>query len=162
MVARYPLILNASANQIQELPSGDTLIGFGALQARTTTSAATGAIAQAASADITIPASGKSFALLKIAISAPAWVVLYIDSASRTSDASRTEGTDPTPGSGVLAEVSTTTAGASTFNMTPAVLGWNNDGTPAAQVYAKVVNKQASSSGTTAITVTLTSIQLEP
>ena len=97
---------------------------------------------------------------MKVTIDAPAWVVLYIDSGSRTSDASRTEGADPAPGSGVITEVSTTTAGASTFLMSPAVLGWNNDGTPAAQIYAKVTNKR-SSSGSNAITVTLTTVSLE-
>ena len=132
---------------------------------RGTTSAATGSIAQAAYADITIPTTGKTFALLKIAISAPAWVVLYTDTSSRTSDAAgtgsgRAEGTDPTPGSGVLAEVSTTTSGASTFKMTPGVIGWNDDGTPATQIYARVYNKRATS-GSNAITVTLTSINLE-
>ena len=132
----------------------------GTLQSRTTTTATTGSIAQAASTSLTIPTAGKSFSLLKVTINAPAWVVLYIDSASRSSDSSRTEGTDPAPGSGVLTEVSTTTAGASTFNMTPAVLGWNNDGTPAAQVYAKVTNKR-SSSGSNTITVTLTNLALE-
>jgi len=137
----------------------------GALSSRTTTSQATGSIAQTAYADITISTPGKSFALLKIAISAPAWVILYTDTSSRTSDAAgtgsgRSEGTDPTPGSGVLAEVSTTTSGASTFNMTPGLIGWNNDGTPAAQVYARVYNKRATS-GSNAITVTLTSIKLE-
>ena len=98
----------------------------GPLSSRTTTSAATGSIAQTAYADITISTPGKAFALLKIAISAPAWVILYTDASSRTSDAAgtgsgRSEGTDPTPGSGVLAEVSTTTSGASTFNMTPRI-----------------------------------------
>ena len=130
------------------------------LSSRTTTSASTGSIAQASSANITIPTAGKSFSLLKVAISAPAYVVLYVDSASRSSDSSRSEGTDPVPGSGVLTEVSTTTSGASTFLMTPAVLGWNNDGTPASQIYAKVVNKRATS-GSNAITVTLTSVALE-
>ena len=132
----------------------------GSLDTRGTTSAATGSIAQTASDTITIPTRGKSFSLLKVAISAPAWVILYVDSASRSSDSSRSEGTDPAPGSGVLTEVSTTTAGASTFLMSPAVLGWNNDGTPAAQVYAKVTNKR-SSSGSNAITVTLTTVSLE-
>ena len=134
--------------------------GGGSLSSRTTTSASTGSIAQASSANITIPTAGKSFSLLKVAISAPAYVVLYVDSASRSSDSSRSEGTDPVPGSGVLTEVSTTTSGASTFLMTPAVLGWNNDGTPASQIYAKVVNKRATS-GSNAITVTLTSVALE-
>ena len=127
---------------------------------RTTTNASTGSIAQAASANITIPTPGKTFSLLKVAISAPAYVILYTDSTSRSNDASRSEGTDPTPGSGVLTEVSTTTSGASTFLMTPAVLGWNNDGTPANQIYAKVVNKRATS-GSNTITVTLTSLALE-
>jgi len=134
--------------------------GGSTLGVRTDTSATTGSIAQTASASLTIPTAGKTFSLLKLAINAPAWVVLYIDSASRSSDASRTEGTDPAPGSGVLTEVSTTASGASTFNMTPAVLGWNNDGTPAAQVYAKVVNKRATS-GSNTITVTLTNLALE-
>ena len=132
----------------------------GSLDTRGTTSAATGSIAQTASADITIPTRGKSFSLLKVAIDAPAWVVLYVDAASRSSDGSRTEGTDPAPGSGVLTEVSTTNSGASTFLMSPAVLGWNNDSTPAAQVYAKVTNKR-SSTGSNAITVTLTTVSLE-
>ncbi|MEC8540073.1 MAG: hypothetical protein VXY51_10075, partial [Pseudomonadota bacterium] len=134
-------------------------------EGRSTTSAATGSIAQAAYADITIPTTGKTFALLKIAISAPAWVVLYTDTSSRTADAAgtgsgRSEGTDPTPGSGVLAEVSTTTSGASTFKMTPGLIGWNDDGTPAAQIYARVYNKRATS-GSNAITVTLTSVIME-
>ena len=137
-----------------------TGISAGALDSRGTTSAATGSIAQTASANITIPTRGKSFSLLKVAISAPAWVILYVDSASRSSDSSRTEGTDPAPGSGVLTEVSTTTSGASTFLMSPAVLGWNNDGTPATQIYAKVTNKRATS-GSNAITVTLTTVKLE-
>ena len=127
---------------------------------RTTTNASTGSISQTSSANITIPTPGKTFSLLKVAISAPAYVILYTDSTSRSNDASRSEGTDPTPGSGVLTEVSTTTSGASTFLMTPAVLGWNNDSTPANQIYAKVVNKRATS-GSNAITVTLTSVALE-
>ena len=135
--------------------------GGGSLDTRGDTSAATGSIAQTASADITIPTRGKSFSLLKVSISAPAWVVLYVDTASRSSDSSRAEGTDPAPGSGVLTEVSTTTSGSSTFLMSPAVLGWNNDTpSPAAQIYAKVTNKRATS-GSNAITVTLTTVGLE-
>ena len=90
---------------------------------------------------------------------------LYTDTSSRTSDAAgtgsgRSEGTDPTPGSGVLAEVSTTTSGASTFLMSPGLIAWNNDSTPAAQVYARVYNKRATS-GSNTITVTLTTVKLE-
>jgi hypothetical protein len=98
----------------------------------------------------------KSYMLMKIETSAAAWVTLYCDDASRTADTSRPETTDPTPGSGVIAEVITTEA--ETVLMTPGVMGFNNDTTPSAAIYAKVVNK----SGTTqAITVTLTLLQLE-
>ena len=138
----------------------DLVASGGALASRTDNSASTGSIAQAASADITITTQSKTFALLKVAISAPAWVVLYVDSASRSADSSRSEGTDPAPGAGVITEVSTTTSGASTFLMSPGVIGWNNDSTPAAQIYAKVTNKRATS-GSNAITVTLTNMKLE-
>ena len=136
------------------------LVASGALATRTTTTATTGSIAQAASTNITIPTAGKTFSLLKLAINSSGKSCGRGDEASRTSDSSRSEGTDPAPGSGVITEVSTTSSGASTFNMSPAVLGWNNDGTPAAQIYAKVVNKRATS-GSNAITVTLTNLALE-
>ena len=130
------------------------------LASRQQNSVTTGSLAQGATANTAITTAGKSFALLSITISAPAYVVLYIDAASRTADSSRAEGTDPAPGSGVLTEISTTTSGSSTFLMTPAVLGWNNDSTPAAQVHAKIVNKRATS-GSNAITVTLKTLKLE-
>ena len=122
---------------------------------RTTANAATGSIANAASANISITAA-KTYALLKVQTSAAAWVTLYTDSTSRSNDASRAETTDPTPGSGVIAEV--ITSGAATQVMTPGVIGWNDDGTPASTVYAKVVNKSGS---TQAITVTLHYLALE-
>ena len=131
--------------------------GGGSLASRTTKSATTASLNAAASGDLSITAF-KAYNLLKIAIDHPAWVRLYVDSASRTSDASRAEGTDPAPGSGVIAEVLTSTAGASTFLMSPGVIGWNNDGTPSTTVYAKVTNKDSSAR---AITVTLTLIQAE-
>ena len=63
---------------------------------RTTTSASTGSIAQGSSVNITISTPVKQ-SQLKIAIDAPAYVILYTDSTSRSNDASRSEGTDPTP-----------------------------------------------------------------
>ena len=38
--------------------------------------------------------------------------------------------------------------------------GWNDDGTPATQIYARVYNKRATS-GSNAITVTLTTVNIE-
>ena len=122
---------------------------------RTTANAATGSIADAASANITI-AAAKTYVLHKIQTSAAAWVTLYTDTSSRSSDASRTETTDPLPGSGVIAEV--IHASGTTSLITPGTIGFNNDGTPSTNVYAKVVNKSGS---TQAITVTLTYLPLE-
>ena len=129
--------------------------GGGGLSSRTTANAATSSIANNASANITITAA-KTYALQKIQTSAAAWVTLYTDTTSRSNDSSRNETTDPTPGSGVIAEVITT--GAATQSITPGLIGWNNDGTPSANVYLKVVNKSGS---TQAITVTLHYVTLE-
>ena len=135
--------------------AGNIYISGGEAGRRTTANAATSSIANAAAANISITAA-KTYALLKIQTSAAAWVTLYTDSTSRSNDSSRSETTDPTPGSGVIAEVITT--GASTQIMTPGLIGWNNDGTPTSTVYAKVVNKSGS---TQAITVTLHYLELE-
>ena len=127
----------------------------GGLASRQTFNAATNSIADGAVGNITITAY-KTYSLLKIQTSAAAWVTLYTDQASRTADANRSETTDPLPGSGVIAEVITTAA--ATQIITPATIGWNNESTPVASVYAKVVNK---SGGAAAITVTITVVQLE-
>jgi hypothetical protein len=95
---------------------------------------------------------------LKIATSHAAWVRLYTDTTSRTNDASRAYTTDPTPGSGVLAEVYSTTSGSNTFKMSPGVIGWNDDGTPSSNIYAKVTNNE---SGSADVTVTLTIVRME-
>ena len=163
--ASYTLTLPPTDGSVDQVLSTDgngvldwvNQTGGGSAYSRTTKSATTASLNAAASGDLSITAF-KAYNLLKVAIDHPAWVRLYVDAASRTSDASRVEGTDPLPGSGVIAEVLTTTAGASTFLMSPGVFGWNNDGTPSTTVYAKVTNKDSSAR---AITVTLTLIQAE-
>ncbi len=118
-----------------------------------TTAQVTQSIANGAASNVSIT-TPKSYALLKIETSHAAWVTLYSDTASRTADASRAETTDPTPGSGVLAEVITT--GATTQLITPGSICFNS--AAAGITYAKVVNK----SGATAnVSVTLTYLQLE-
>ncbi len=129
--------------------------GGSGLTSRTTGSATANGVGVGASADITINAA-KAFSLLKIQTSHAAWVTLYTDSASRTADASRTETTDPLPGSGVLAEI--ITSDGATQIITPGTIGWNNDPTPSTNIYAKVVNKSGSIAN---IAVTLTYVQLE-
>jgi len=132
--------------------TSNTLSG---LASRGTDSAATGAIADGAAQNVSWTCA-KTYSLLKVQVSHPCWVTLYIDTLTRTSDASRNIQTDPLPGSGVVAEVVSTES--TTINITPAVTGWNNDSTPGATVYGKVVNM---SGQTNDITVTLTYVKLE-
>jgi len=96
----------------------------------------------------------KTYALLKIATSHAAWVTLYTDTTSRTVDATRSETTDPTPGSGILAEVITTSG--VTQLISPGTICYNSSGSNI--TYAKIVNK----SGTQVnLQVVLTLVPLE-
>ena len=125
------------------------------IPSRTTVSNATASLADGASGDLTITGF-KGYLLYKIETSVAAWVRIYTDATSRTNDSSRDELTDPTPGSGVIAEVITT--GAETVLISPGTFGFNNDGTPSTNIYLAVKNK---SGGTTTVTVTLTVLQVE-
>ena len=129
--------------------------GSGTTPSRVSTSATTNSVADGVADTITINAY-KTYSLLKVQTSAAAWVILYTDQSSRSADSGRNETTDPLPGSGVIAEVITT--GAQTQIITPGTIGWNNEASPIATVYAKVVNKSGS---TAAITVTITTVQIE-
>ena len=100
----------------------------------------------------------KSWMLQKVGISSAARVVLYTDQAAMTADADRSATTDPIPGSGVIAEVNGSTAGVSTFIMSPGVMGWNNDPTPSNNIWFKICNNETSAAN---ITVSLTIVQLE-
>jgi len=129
-----------------------TLAGTTGLQSRTT-ALVTQSIANGSAANLSIT-TPKTYVLYSIQTSHAAWVTLYSDTASRTSDASRTELTDPLPGSGVLTEV--ITSGAVTQLITPGTICFNS--TAAGITYAKVVNKSGSTAN---ISVTLTYLQLE-
>ena len=151
---------SASANQILSWNGSDYAwvadqTGSGTGLSSRTTANATATIANNASANLTI-AAAKTYALHKIQTSHAAWVTLYTDTTSRTQDASRTESTDPVAGSGVIAEV--ITSDGATQKITPAAMGYNDDGTPSTNAYVKVVNK---SGNTAAITVTLHFVPLE-
>jgi len=124
-----------------------------ALPSRTTAQQTVASLASNASADVSFT-TPKTYALLKIETSHAAWVTLYTDTTSRTADSGRSETTDPTPGSGVLAEVITT--GAITQLITPGTICFNSTGSTT--TYAKIVNKSA---GTANVQVTLTYVKLE-
>lgn len=130
-------------------------VGTTGLQSRNTSVQTTGSVGAGVTTDITFTGY-KSYLLMKIETSAASWVRIYTDTSSRTSDASREEGTDPLPGSGVIAEVITT--GAETQLLSPGTIGFNNESTPTEDIYAKVTNN---SGITTDISVTLTILQLE-
>ena len=126
------------------------------LSTRQTYTATTASIADGATDNIAV-VGYKAYALLAIEPSAAAWVTVYTDATSRAADAGRSENTDPLPGSGVIAEVITTSANQKQI-ITPGTIGWNNDGTPSTNMYLRVVNKSGS---TGTITVGMTVIKLE-
>jgi len=134
----------------------DANAGGSGLQSRTTKNGVTGNLIDGnqASVDIT---GFKGYALLKVYTSRAARVRIYTDDASRTADASRAEGTDPTADAGVVAEVITTTAN-ETVLISPGAFGFNNESTPTTTIPTMITNKSGS---TQVITVTLTLLQLE-
>jgi hypothetical protein len=151
----YPTSVGTSGQALISDGAGNVNWGSVAttgLQSRTTAQV-TQSIANNTAANVSFT-TPKTYALLKIETSHAAWVTLYSDTASRTADSTRNEQTDPTPGSGVLAEV--ITAGGTTQLITPGTICFNSNAI--GTTYAKIVNK----SGTTNnITVTLTYVQIE-
>jgi hypothetical protein len=141
--------------QLKWLPGTISGGGGGTLATRAAVAGTTASLANAATGNLTI-IGYKGYMLYKIQTSAAAWVRIYTDIASRTADASRVEGADPTPGSGVVAEVITT--GAQTILISPGALGFSNEASPNTNIQLAVTNK---SGGTTTITITLTAVQLE-
>ena len=128
----------------------------GAGTSRGNVTGTTSSLAQNAIGNITITGH-KSYLLMNVTLSAAGWIRLYTDSASRTNDASRSVGEDPTPGSGIIAEV-VTTASSLTQKISPFVAGGNMDSTPSTNIYVAIQNL---SSSTQAITATLTILKLE-
>ena len=114
----------------------------------------TGSIADDASAELNITGH-KAYTLFKVTVSKPSWVRIYCDDASRDADVNRSESNDPTPGSGVIAEVRTTSDNQAVL-ITPGIQGFNNDNPRNANIYTSVTNRSGSA---TAVTVTLTVLQ---
>ena len=133
---------------------GTDAIGTG-LGSRQTVSGTTTSLANDQKFDQTL-VGAKTYALLSIETSHAAWVTIYTSNAARFNDASRSETTDPLPGSGVVAEIITT--GDVTQPLTPAPVGFNNDNPMNASIFVKIVNKSGINR---AITYTLTYVQLE-
>ena len=144
----------SGGNDISTAISGDT-VTINQSRSRTTASVSTGSITNNTTSTPNI-VGFKSYLLMSIQVSHQAWVRLYTDSTSRTNDSSRSQGADPSPGAGVIAEVITT--GAQTILMSPGVFGFNNEGSPTTAIPLSVKNISGSSAN---ITVTLTLLKLE-
>ena len=117
-------------------------------------SGTTSSLADDASAELNITGY-KAYSLFKITTDAEAWVRVYVDDASRDADTTRSEGQDPSPGSGVIAEVRT--SGAESILISPGIMGYNNDNPRTDNIYLAVTNR---SGAATTITVTLTALQI--
>jgi hypothetical protein len=99
----------------------------------------------------------KSYALMHVGLSTAGWIRLYTDSTSRANDINRGLGNDPTPGSGVIAEVVTT--GISTEQIvSPFTMGGNLMDPVDTTIYASIKNLSGS---TQTITANLTVLPLE-
>ena len=112
-------------------------------------------IADGARGDLEI-AGHKGYVLYKIQADVESWVRIYCDNVSRQNDINRSEGNDPTPGSGVIAEVRTYGTGGSQL-ITPGVMGFNNDNPRADTIYLSINNRSGADS---AITITLTLLKI--
>jgi len=104
----------------------------------------------AASGAATFVGLGASGILVDITSSLDAWIVLYPTAADRTADAARAYGTDPAPGSGVLAEFYVTAGG--TVLASPGTTYFNND-TPDADVLYVAVRNQAGANVDSQVTI---------
>ena len=139
-------------------PGGAVIsISGAALGVRQTTSAVTAtSVADGVRAEIDITAH-KSYNLYSITADKACWVRLYDSAASRTADAARTQGTDPAPNAGVVAEAIFTGNGG-TVNFTPGVIGYNFEDPVTSNVAVAVVNNHGSTQN---IDISLTVLQLE-
>jgi len=81
---------------------------------------------------------------------------LYSDVAALNADQNRTQGVDPSPDAGIIAEVITT--GNETIPMTPGVIGFSTEDTASVNIPIRVTNNSSSSAN---VTVTLTLLRLE-
>lgn len=134
---------------------GAGIISTPGLGSRTTVSVVTSSLAAGAST-IAYVTVGKSYVLYSIGTSSAAWIVVYANTATSSADSTRMITTDPTPGSGVMAEGITTSN--STQYFTPAVVCYNNESPVTTSIPLKIYNN---SNSPAAITVTLTYMVLE-
>lgn len=145
--------------------SGQYIVGNGAFLTGVTTSStmpsrtsvgnSTGYLSANASSNLTVTGF-KGYALYAIQTSSPAWITVYSSYSARSLDAGRSQGTDPAPGTGVIAELVATTPVTQYF--TPGVVGFSTENPPSTDIPIRVVNTTTNISN---IVVTLTLVKME-
>ena len=154
----YKYICNVHSGMIGDIVIADPSASgsSGGAASRVNEAETTSSIADGASGSIEFSTLGKSFGLLKVTVNKECWVRIYSDTASRTADASRTQGTDPADGSGVIAEFISTTSGTQVFKVTPSIIGWLDNSETTVPV---AVQNNSGTTGT--VQVTIDALQLE-
>ena len=147
-------VSGASSNQFLQWSGSDyqwaAASGGGSGASRVSEAETTSSIADGASGNVEYSTLGKSFALQKVTVDKQCWVRIYSDTAARTADASRTQGTDPSDGSGVIAEFIATASGTTTFKITPSIMGWLDNSETEVPV---AVQNNSGSAGTVQVTI---------
>lgn len=148
----------ASANEYLQWSGSDyqwAAVSGGSSATRVTEAETTASLADGASGNVAYADLGKSFALYTVTVDKASWIRIYSDTSSRTADASRTQGQDPSEGAGIIAEFVATSPN-TTFKITPAVYGYIDDGESTLPV---AVQNNSGSAGT--VQVSITALKLE-
>lgn len=126
--------------------------GGTAAPTRQTTEVTTASLAAGASEDLSIGLA-QDFTLLQLTVDGPARVRFYATTASRTADADRPIGTDPSQGSGLVLEYVAPAAG--TYILSPVIDGSNLEDAPTSAIPMRVTN-----TGTSAAAITVSVLWL--
>ncbi|MDB4331287.1 hypothetical protein N9987_00110 [bacterium] len=155
----YRYICQAHSSMVGTIviePAAGNSGGGGGSLSRATESEQATSLNAGSSTNLSFADLGISYALYTCQVDAPCWVRIYSDTASRTADASRTQGEDPPEGGGVIAEFIATQSGTTEFKVTPAIYGYVDDSETTVPVTVTNID-----SGTATITVSLTGLVLE-
>ena len=147
-------VLKYNGSQWVNGTDNTTTGGSGTLATRSSAAVTISGLGAGANANVAITGF-KTYSLMAIQTSAAAWVTVYSNTFNRTADITRSITTDPTPGSGVLAEVITT--GNQKVWFSPALIGYSAESSPTNDIPIKVNNTGSSGD----IIVTMTLLQLE-
>jgi len=152
--------VDPTADRTINLPDANGTVALlsdisGGLPTRIIRTNQTSSLADGAEEDLDITGF-KAYALMAITTDKAARVRLYVKGASRTADAARAEGVDPTSDAGLIAEVITT--GAETVIISPGAYGFNLESSPTTNIPCRVTNKSGS---TDTVQVSLFILQLE-